>query len=96
MALAADGDEHFIHVPDVAESTLSPPQSAGIRWSKLSAPGSNGFVGYANATLSKQVLDIAKAQSEAMVQPNRMADDFRGKAVTPIQGLHRSIVTDRC
>ena len=49
MALTADGDEHFVHVPDIAESTLSSPQSTSIRWSKLSVPGSNGFVGYGNA-----------------------------------------------
>ncbi len=51
MTFAADCDKHLVHVPDVAESTLSPPQNAGIRWSKLAAPGSNGFVGYGDATL---------------------------------------------
>jgi hypothetical protein len=62
MALASDGDDQLVHVPDVAGTTLSPPQSAGIRWSKPPAPGSNGFVGYGDATLGKKVLDIAKAQ----------------------------------
>jgi hypothetical protein len=61
MTFAADGDEHFVQVPDVAEPTLSSPRSAGIRWSKLAAPGSNGFVGYGDATLSEQVPGIAKA-----------------------------------
>ncbi len=60
MTFAADGDEHFVHVPDVAESALSSPQSKSIRWSKLAAPGSNGFVGYGDTTLSEKVLDIAK------------------------------------
>ena len=82
-------------MPDVAESTLSSAQSAGIRWSKLAAPGSNGFVGYADATLREKVLDISKAQSEPMVQPDGMADDFEWKAVASIQGFHRSIVADR-
>ncbi len=95
MAFAADCDEHFVHVPDVAESTLSPPQSTSIRWSKLPAPGSNGFVGYGDATLSEKVLDIAKAQSEPMVQPDGKADDLGWKAVASIQGFHRSIVADR-
>ena len=31
MAFAAECDEHFVHEPDVAESTLSSPQSASIR-----------------------------------------------------------------
>ena len=95
IAFTADGDEHFVHVPDVTESTLPPPQGAGVRWSKLPAPGSNRFVGYGDATLSEKVLDIAKAESEPMVQPNGMADDFGWKAMASIQGSHRSIVADR-
>ena len=87
MVFAADCDERFVHVPDVAESTLSSPQSVGIRWSKFPAPGSNGFVGYGDATLSEQVLDIAKAQSQPMVQPDGMPDDLGWKAVASIPGL---------
>ena len=74
-----------IHVPDVAESTLSLPQSTSIRWSKLPAPESNGFVGYGDATFSEKVLDIAKAQSEPMLQPDGMADDLGWKPVASIQ-----------
>ena len=85
MTFAADGDEHLVHVPDVTESTLSPPQSAGIRWSELAAPGSNRFVGYADAALREKVLDVAEAESEAVVQPNGMADDLGWKAVPSIQ-----------
>ena len=85
MTFGADGNEQLIHVPDVAESTLSSPQSTSIRWSKLPAPESNGFVGYGDATLSEKVLDIAKAQSEPMVQPDGMADDVGWKAVAAIQ-----------
>ncbi len=96
VTFAANRDEHFVHVPDVAQATLSPPQSTSIRWSKLPAPGSNGFVGYGDATLSEKVLDIAKTQREPMVQPNRVTDDLGWKAVTSIQGFHRSIVADRC
>ncbi len=96
MAFAADCDEHFVHVPDVTEPPLSPPQSAGVLGSKLPALGSNGFVGYGDATLSEQVLDISKAQSEAMVQPDGMADDLAWKAVAPIHRVHRSIVADWC
>ncbi len=96
MTFAANSDEHFIHLPDVAESTLSSPQSTSIGWSKLPAPGSNGLVGYGYATLREKIFDIAKAQSEPMVQPDGMADDLGWKAVASIQGFHRSIVADRC
>ena len=95
-AFAADGDKHLIHLPDVTEAALSPPQSAGIRWSELPTPGSNSFVGYGNAPLSEKVLDIPKAQREPMVEPNGMADDLGWEAVASIQGFHQSIVADLC
>ncbi len=62
MTFAADCDEHFVHVPDVAQSTLSSPQSTGVFGSKFPAPGSNGFVGYGDATLREKVLDISKVR----------------------------------
>ena len=96
MTFATDCDEQLIHVPDVAEATLSSAQSTSIRWSKLPAPGSNGFVGYGDARLSEKIFDIAKTQREPMVQPDGMADDFGWKAVASIQGFYRSIVADRC
>ena len=95
MALTADRNEQLVQVPDVTEATLSPRQSPSIRWSKLPAPGSNGFVGHGDATLGEKVLDIAKAQREPMIQPNGVADDFGWKAVASIQGFHRSIVANR-
>ena len=94
MTFTADGDEQLVHVPDVTEPTLSPPQSAGVLGSELTASGSNGFVGYGDATLGEKVLHIAKAQSEPTVQPDGMADDLGWKAVASIQGFYRSIVAD--
>ena len=35
--------------------------------------------------LGEQVLDIAKAEREAMVEPNGVADDFGRKPVSPIR-----------
>ena len=94
MPLTADGDEHFVQVLNVAEATLSSPQSTSLRWSKLAAPGSHDFAGYGDATLGEKVFDITKAQREPMVQPNGVADDLGWKAVVSIQGFHRSIVAD--
>ena len=37
------------------------------------------------ATLSEKVFDIAEAQSEPMVRPNGMADDFGWETVASIQ-----------
>ncbi len=95
MTFTADRDEHFVHVPDVAESALSSPQSAGVFGSTFPAPGSNGLVGYGAATLGEKIFDIAKAQGEAMVEPNGLADDFGRKAVASIKLVHAPIVSDR-
>ncbi len=85
MALTADGDEHLVHVPNIAETILPLPQAAGILGSELAAPRSNGFIRYGDATLREKILDIAKAQREPVVEPNGVADDFGGKAVASIQ-----------
>jgi hypothetical protein len=90
VALAADRDEQLVHMPDVTEPTLSPPQSTSIYWSKLPAPGSNRFVGHRDAALGEKVLDVAKAKSEPMIQPDGMADDLGWKPVAAIRGFHRS------
>jgi hypothetical protein len=39
-------------------------------------------------------LDIAKAECEPMVEPDGMADDFRGKPMTFISRFHPSIVAE--
>ena len=85
MTFTADCDEHFVHVPDVAESTLLSPRRAGAFGSKFPAPRWNGFTGHGDATLREKVLDISKAQSEAIVQPDGMADDLGRKTVASIQ-----------
>jgi hypothetical protein len=90
VALAADRDEQLVHMPDVTEPTLSPPQSTSICWSKLPAPGSNRFVGHRDAALGEKVFNVAKAESEAIVQPDGMTDDLGRKPVAPIQEFHRS------
>jgi hypothetical protein len=85
IVLVADRDEQLVHVPDVPETTLSSPQSAGVFRSKLPAPRSNGFVGYGDATLRQKDFDISKVQREPMVQPHGMTDERRWKAVASVQ-----------
>jgi len=95
MALAANRDEQLIRAPDVTETALSPPQSLGMRWSKLPTPGSDSFVGHRDAKLGDMILGITSAQGEPVVEPNGTADDFARKPVASIQRSLWSIVTDR-
>ena len=79
--LTSDFDEELIHMPDVAESPLLPPQIASIGRPELQTPISNCLVRNDDASLSKQVFDVAKAHREPMVQPDGVTDDFSWKAM---------------
>jgi hypothetical protein len=52
-ALTLDGEEEFIDVPDVAESSLFPTQSSGVRRSEFLTPISDRFVGDKDSSLCK-------------------------------------------
>ncbi len=47
---------------------------------------------YRDAALSEQVFDIPKAESESVVEPNGMVDDFRWKTVAFVAGSLEPIV----
>ncbi len=66
-ALTSDGDEELIDVPDVAESSLFPTESSGVRRSEFLTPVSDRFVGDKDSSLCKQVFYVSKAQGEPMV-----------------------------
>jgi len=80
-----DGDEEFIDVPDVTQSSLFPTQSSGVGRSEFLTPVSDRFVGDDDSSLGEQVFYVSKAQGEPMVEPNSVADDFRRKAAASIK-----------
>ncbi len=55
----------------------------------------NGLVVCRDPTLGKQIVDIAQAQRESLVQPSGMADSLRWEAVRSIEGVHRKTVASR-
>ena len=83
-ALTLDGDEEFIDVPDVAESSLFPTQSSGVGRSEFLTPIADRFVGDENPSLCEQVFYVAKAQGESMIEPNSVTDDFWRETVASI------------
>jgi hypothetical protein len=84
VAYSLNRNEHFIDTPDVPKPTLFPAQRSSIDRSKLDAPGSDRLVRDGDSSLREQVLDIAKAECEPMIEPNGMADDFRWEPMTSI------------
>src|SRR6516162_1873770 len=81
MAFAIDREEHLIEVPFVAWLGASMLQLIGIILAKLQTPLADGFMGDVDPTLEQDLLHIAIAQREAVVEPDAMADDLAGKAV---------------
>ena len=82
--LARDPDDHFVEMPAIARSRTAPSQAPSDRRSEFEHPTANAFVGEVEATLGKQLLDIAIAQGEAEVQPHGVLDDDRRKTMPTI------------
>jgi hypothetical protein len=47
----------------------------------------HGFIGHQVPALSQQILDVAEAQSEPDIKPDRLLDDFGREAVAAIADL---------
>ena len=86
LPLTVDGDENLVQEPGISESTLASFQTPGILESELRTPLANGLVGHDNPSFGEQILDIAEAQPELVVEPNCVTDDFARIAVPVIEG----------
>src|SRR5207245_518097 len=47
-------------------------------------PATHGLVGHGDPAFGQQILDIAEAQGEPNIQPNRLLDDLRREAVAAV------------
>jgi len=75
VLLTADSDEYFVNEPSITQSAFASLQGSPITRSKLEAPAANGLVRNLHPALGEQVFDVAEAQAESVIQPNRMADN---------------------
>ena len=64
----------------VTRSWLATPQLIGVILSELAAPLADGFVGHGDPAFHEDLLDVAVAQGEAVVEPDPMTDDVAGEA----------------
>ena len=77
-------DDHLVQVPAFGRSwppTLNPPR---IGPTEFQDPSSNCLIRDVETTLGKQVLNVPIAQRETAIEPDRMLDDDRWKAVTTV------------
>ena len=76
MPLTLNGEKHLIQVPLVARSRMPVAELIGVGLPKLPTPLTDGFMGYGDATLEQELLHVAIAQGEAIIEPDSMADDL--------------------
>jgi hypothetical protein len=98
LLLPVDSNEDFVQVPNISEAALTPLQFSGIARTELLAPESYRFIRHDDSALGEKVLDIPEAQTETMVSPDRIADDFWRESMTVIARpvvLHRTSVSVR-
>ncbi len=88
IALASDDDHHFVEVPVITGLRVGAAQIGGNDGSKLQEPSADGLVGDVQAPLGEHLLDIAEADSEPGVEPDRVADNFGREAVRLNRTIH--------
>ena len=92
LPLTVDRQEEFVQVPSVAQATFSALELSGVLRTKLPRPLSDGLVGHDDAPLGEEIFDIPEAQTESIVEPDRMADDLGREPVSVVArcfGVHR-------
>jgi hypothetical protein len=80
-----DSYEHLIQVPLVAGPWPAAAQSPGKALSELLAPAPDGLIGDDYAPLGQKELNVSKADTEDVIQPDSMADDLDGKAMAVVR-----------
>ena len=97
LSFASDRDEHLVQVPRIAEATLPTLQRSSVFRAELEAPKPDRLVGNRDAALGEKVFYIPKAETEAVVEPNGMTDDFCWKSVSTVArrvAFHRPSLPD--
>jgi hypothetical protein len=80
-SLAADAHHHLIQMPVIARPRATLAQPSRDRGAELQHPMPHRFVGDFEPAFSQQFLDVAVAQGEAEIQPNRVLDDLGQEAM---------------
>ena len=86
LALALDVHDQFVQVPGVAQASSPAPERPGVRRTECPTPLPNRLVGHGDAPLCQEILGVSEAQTKAVVEPDGVADDQRGKPVSVVAG----------
>ena len=66
----------------ITESLMTTLQSPRVPRAKLIAPQPDRLVADPNTSLGHKILDVAAAQIEAMIEPDRVLNDFGWESMT--------------
>lgn len=90
---ALNADKQLVEVPGISLPAAPASQLPGVLQPKGLAPLTNRLVCHGDPTLGEQVLDVAKAEVEPVVQPHGVTDDLRREAVSSV-ARHPGTVPD--
>jgi hypothetical protein len=99
LLLAVDSDEEFVQIPGITEASLFTLKASGIVGSEFPAPLTDGFVRNNDSAFGQKIFHITEAQTEAMIDPYGVADDFRRETVSVVTGsgaLHEMSLSVGC
>src|SRR6516162_7580897 len=82
--LASNPDYHLVEVPASARPRTVTAEPSRDHRSEFQHPTPDGFIGDVKPPLGEELLDVPIAQGEAQIEPNRMLDDHRRKAVAAV------------
>ena len=86
MLPAVDSDKEFVKIPGITEASLSLLKTSGIVGVRISSPLPDGFLRNNDSTFGQKIFHITEAQTEAMIDPYGVADDFWREAVPAVTG----------
>ena len=90
VTLTGNLDEYFVDEERVAESGVLAPKSPRKMWAELVAPQPDRLVAHLDAAFGEQILDVAVAELETMVEPDRVLNDGGRKTVSSVE-IGRSV-----
>jgi hypothetical protein len=85
VGFSGNRNDDFIQMLFVAASRRPLADLIGEPFAELHRPLAHRLVGHADSARREHFLDHAKAQGKPKIEPDRMADDFRRKAMAAIE-----------
>jgi hypothetical protein len=94
VQFASDADEHLVQEPPVSRLWPALLEELGVALPEAQAPPADGLIADDNAPRGQDQFDFPQAQAEAVIQPDRLVDDYGWKAATAVRIGGRAYARD--